>query len=86
MQLHIDLHGTLHCVYGEAIDLTSLGLLSIRRASHVEPDNQGRWWVDLAPVGGPRLGPFLKRSEALDAERAWLEAHWPAKPAIADLT
>ena len=39
-----------------------------RRASHVEPDADGRWWADLSPVAGPRLGPFEVRSAALDAE------------------
>jgi hypothetical protein len=43
------------------------------KASHVEPDVQGSWWADLAPTGGPKLGPFLRRSDALDAERQWLE-------------
>ena len=77
MQLVIDPHGTVRCVYGEAIDLAALGTLSVRRAGHVEPDTQGRWWADLSPVHGPRLGPFPTRSAALDAERSWLEAHWP---------
>jgi hypothetical protein len=86
MQLHIDPQGTLQCVYSEALDLASLGPLSIRRASQVEPDKRGRWWADLAPVGGPRLGPFARRSQALDAERVWLEAHWPTRPAVADPT
>ena len=48
----------------------------IARASHVEPDPDGRWQADLRPVGGPVLGPFDRRSEALAAELAWLEAHW----------
>lgn len=74
MQLVIDQGGQVSCVYSEAIDLNALGLLTIRRGSHVEPDDQGRWWADLAPVSGPRSGPFDRRSEALDAERAWLEA------------
>jgi hypothetical protein len=30
----------------------------------------------LAPVGGPRLGPYSLRSQALTAEQTWLEAHW----------
>ena len=59
----------------EVIDLTALGELSIRRASHVEPDDLGQWWADLAPVKGPLLGPFRRRSQALDAERLWLERH-----------
>ena len=76
MQLLIDADGTVRCVYAEAIDLTSLGTPSIRRASHVEPDQQGQWWADLSPVNGPCLGPFAARSLALDAEQAWLETHW----------
>jgi hypothetical protein len=73
MDLVIDAHGGIKCVYGEAIPLQELGDMAIRRASHVEPDSQGRWWADLAPVGGPSLGPFDRRSQALDAEIAWLE-------------
>ena len=85
MQLVIDPQGNVHCLYGEAIDLAALGPLSIRRASHVEPDEQGRWWADLAPVGGPKLGPFGRRTQALEAERVWLEAEWLAAPPPARL-
>jgi hypothetical protein len=40
-----------------------------------EPDENGRWWADLSPVAGPKLGPFTKRSEALHAEVEWLRHH-----------
>ncbi len=80
MQLLIDSRGEVTCLYEESIDLSALGPLTIRRASHVEPDTEGCWWADLAPVDGPRLGPFDRRSVALDAERAWLEAHWLPGP------
>jgi hypothetical protein len=73
MNLRVDSGGAVTCLYGEAIDLALLGTMSISRASHVEPDDAGRWWADLAPSNGPRLGPFTRRSEALDAETAWLE-------------
>lgn len=76
MQLVVGPAGELRCVYAETIDLTSLGRANIRRASHVEPDVDGRWFADLAPVSGPCLGPFEQRSLALDAERGWLEKHW----------
>ena len=50
MHLRIDPGGAVTCVYGEAIDLGGLGEVSIRRGSWVEPDEQGNWWADLAPV------------------------------------
>ena len=51
MLLVIDRRGTVQGLYGEVIDLAALGLLSIRRASHVEPDDQDRWWADLRHGG-----------------------------------
>jgi hypothetical protein len=76
MELRIDPGGIVRCVYDEALDLSALGSLTITRASYVEPDDEGHWWSDLAPVLGPNLGPFCRRSEALAAEAAWLAAHW----------
>lgn len=76
MELVVSPNGQAHCVYAEAIDLHTLGQVQITRASHVEPDEEGRLWADLAPVGGPRLGPFVRRSDAMDAERDWLRVHW----------
>ena len=65
MQLVIEPGGVVRCIYGEEIDLAALGSPAISRASHVEPDQQGRWLADMSPVGGPLLGPFGTRSEAL---------------------
>jgi hypothetical protein len=81
MKLQIDPDGTVRCVYAEAIDLAALGTPTIRRASHVEPDQHGSWWADLSPVGGPILGPFASRTLALAAEQAWLETYWLSRPA-----
>jgi hypothetical protein len=72
MELIVRPGGAVACVYGEAIDLSAMGELTIRRASHVEPDDLGRWFVDLSPVNGPMLGPFDHRSAALAAEAEWL--------------
>lgn len=80
MQLRVERDGNLRCVYDEAIDLTALGALTIRRASSVEPDRDGAWWADLSPLGGPRLGPFAQRSLALIAEVTWLERNWLEPP------
>ena len=71
--LFVNPQGGVRCLYDEAVDLASLGPVLIQRASHVEPDDRGQWWADLAPMLGPRLGPFAVRSAALDAERQWLE-------------
>lgn len=80
MQLVIDPCGTIRCLYGEDLDLHQLGEVSIRRGSHVEPTADGLWTADLSPVGGSVLGPFRCRSDALDAERRWLERHWLTPP------
>jgi hypothetical protein len=76
MHLVVDKAGHIRAVYSEEIHLETLGSPQIARASRVEPDDRGRWTADLGPVGGPVLGPFAHRSEALEAERAWLEVNW----------
>lgn len=81
MQLVIAPNGVVSCVYTDELNLASLGAVEIRRGSHVEPDSNGNWHVSLAPVQGPELGPFSKRSLALQAEIAWLEEHWLIPPA-----
>lgn len=68
--------GSARCVYGESINLHALGQTDIRRASHVEPNTDGQWMADLSPVGGPILGSFMDRSQALAAETEWLAKHW----------
>ena len=72
MILRFDPDGTAITVYTEAMDLPALGQVRCSRASHVEPTPDGRWTADMAPVGGPVLGSYKLRSEALAAEVAWL--------------
>jgi hypothetical protein len=76
MDLVIQPDGTVRAVYSEEIDLSAFGHPLMTRASHVEPDEQGCWHADLTPIGGPILGSFPMRSEALDAELTWLRTHW----------
>ncbi len=78
MELVVGADGGVRCIYDEALDLRALGKLQITRASHVEPDSDGNWWADMGPVGGPVLGPFGTRGEALAAERGWLVGRTPA--------
>ena len=74
MQLLVQPNGTIRCLYTEMIDLATLGKPQVRRASFVEPIADGFWQADLAPSGGPILGPFPTRSAAIKAESEWLEA------------
>jgi hypothetical protein len=76
MHLIVEPTGRVRALYTEEMDLAALGRPEIRRASHLEPGLGGCWSADLRPIGGPVLGPFERRSQALEAEHAWLEAHW----------
>ena len=76
MDLIVSPDGTIRAIYAEEIDLCILGHPVVVRASHVEPDEAGRWVADLTPVNGPILGPFDRRSDALAAEQSWLESNW----------
>jgi hypothetical protein len=70
--LKISRKGTITAIYSDELaGLIDQGRAEIRRASHVEP-TEGGWAADLAPVGGPILGPFKLRQDALQAEVAWL--------------
>jgi hypothetical protein len=75
MQAIVQPNGAIRGLYDESIDLSTVGQLSIRRASHVEPDTNGQWFADLSPIQGPILGPFPRRSDALTAESSWIEDH-----------
>jgi hypothetical protein len=104
MKIRFERDGTARTLYGEEINLAELGVVEIRRASHVEPTkelsegayawlldkyetitdhlaaadevrNRQKWWADMLPMNGPVLGPFDTRSEALEAERVWIDEH-----------
>ena len=76
MELVINSSGDIRCVYGEEVNLSELGRLSIQRGSHVEPTADGQWTADMSPVQGPQLGPFDCRTQALEAVVAWLNQYW----------
>lgn len=67
--------GRIRMLYDERLDLRMLGRASIRRASHVEPTQVGEWTADMGPSGGPVLGPFRLRSQALEEEAVWLKTN-----------
>lgn len=66
--------GSVRFIYDDATmeALSDLGTPDIKRASHVEPTANGEWTADMTPVNGPTLGPYVKRSDALAAEHAYL--------------
>lgn len=71
--LIIDCEGNLTTIYSDDIvDLLKEGNAVITRASTVEPDANGEWVADLAPINGPKLPACALRSEALAAEVRWL--------------
>ena len=75
-QINIDPQGTIRVIYDDMwLPLLQQGQSSIARVSSVEPDVSGGWSADLAPVNGPKLGPYLLRQTALDAEIDYLNSH-----------
>lgn len=85
MNIYVRPDGTSQAIYDEKLDLTQIGAIDIKRASHVEPDPEwpGKWYSDLSPVGGPVLRGFLTRTAALAAEIAWLEQQLAQRPLVA---
>lgn len=72
-EIQVSPEGELSFIYDDLlVDLLEEGSSSVLRVSTVEP-GEGGWRADLAPVGGPVLGPFKLRSDALAAEVAWLK-------------
>jgi len=74
MKITFEVDGRIKFIYDDtaAEVAQEVGTLTIKRASHVEPGGDGWWYADMAPVGGPRLGPFAKRATALTVEHEWL--------------
>lgn len=75
-EITISRDGTLTFIWTDLlVGLLSEGDATVRRASHVEPTDDGQWTADMGPMQGPVLGPYRLRGEALAAEVEWLRAH-----------
>ncbi len=72
LELVVGAGAHVRCIYDEALELHEIGRLQITRASHVEPDAEGRCFAAMGPASGSILEPFRNRTEALGAERACL--------------
>jgi len=68
--LKFDATGSGHCLYTEAIDLSSLGALEIVRASSIEFNNQTRQW-EVKGVEGAVLFSNPSRQACLDWEQQY---------------
>ena len=66
--------GTIEGLYQEVLTLDTCGDRTIRRASSVEPSDDGSWQVQIGLIGGESLcmSGFRTRSDALAAEKAWI--------------
>lgn len=81
LTLSISPTGEVRFIYSDdARALLDEGMSRIERASHVEPCGT-TWTADMAPVGGPILGPFATRADALAAEVVWLNERLGDLPA-----
>ncbi len=60
--------GMAHCLYTEAIDLSAIGKLQIRRASTIEFDNESQLWR-VRDMAGKGLHSSSSRDECIDWEQ-----------------
>ncbi len=76
MIISVDAEGSMEFIWSDELAcLRDLGECDIRRASHVEPTVDALWEADMSPSGGPVLGKFATRGEAIAAELEWLAQH-----------
>ena len=72
LTIDFDAAGTGHCLYGETIDLQSIGLLHMQRASRVEFNADTQQWEVLPPDGGDPMFTHASRVRCLAWERSHL--------------
>ncbi len=64
-----------HVEPGNELSTEALRWLMRREISPSLPASANKWWADMLPVGGPVLGPWATREDALEAEESWLHEH-----------
>ena len=75
--LTIDDDGAVRCIYSDELaDYFAETDAKIARASSVEPGPDGKWIVDLTVSGGPVVGGFRLRDDALRYEVDWLKKNY----------
>ena len=76
-EIEIKIKGNqIRFIYNDDLNFSEQGKILTKRASHVEPYQNG-WGADMSPINpnAPVLGPFKTRREALKAEHDWLIKH-----------
>lgn len=77
IRLTIDSEGNGKAIYSDDLaDYFAATGAKITRASSVEPGPDGKWVVDLTVSGGPVVGGFKLREDALRFEVDWLEKNY----------
>ena len=79
IRIKVNTEGEITFIYRD--DLRGLlreGEASIRRVSNVEPDENGDWIASMSD--GTTIGPFTLRTDALNAEVAYLEKKMFSSP------
>lgn len=66
-------NGEIQYIYNEDLNINDIGKVNIKRVSKVEPDKDGKWYVDLSLIGGEKINGFNKRSNAIKYEIDWIE-------------
>ncbi len=66
--------GTGHGLYTEALDLSRIGILSIRRATRIEFDDRAQYWRVYLAYGRFALFNSPSRQECLEWERSYLDS------------
>src|SRR5581483_6261823 len=66
--------GRVYGLYSDQVDLRALGHVRAERGSHVEWDDDAQAWYASILASRARLGPFLRRSDAVAIERAVMAA------------
>ena len=75
--LTIDENGNGKAIYSDELaDYFAATGAKITRASSVEPGLDGKWTVDLTVSGGPIIGGFRLRDDALKYEVEWLNKNY----------
>lgn len=81
--LQITAVGGVSMLHSDDVDLREFGKPTIKRASHVEPAEDGTWFVASAATGEVIMEGFATRKEALAFEK---EYYSPSGKGWAELT